>query len=47
MFVSAYFTKLKSLWNELNSFVVIRTCIDGHKKTIAKQFQQDRVIAFL
>jgi hypothetical protein len=45
--VSAYFTKLKSLWNELNSLVVIQPCTCGHGKAIADQLQQDRAMEFL
>jgi hypothetical protein len=47
MFVYAYFTKLKSLWNELNSLVVIQPYTCGHEKAIAVQFQQDRAMEFL
>ena len=45
--VSAYFTRLKSLWNELNSLVAIQPCTCGHGKAIADQLQQDRAIEFL
>ncbi|XP_059433814.1 uncharacterized protein LOC132166964 isoform X2 [Corylus avellana] len=47
MSVSAYFTKLKSLWNELNSLVSIQPCTCGHGRTTAEKLQQDRAMEFL
>ncbi|KAF8395558.1 hypothetical protein HHK36_019506 [Tetracentron sinense] len=45
--VSTYFTKLKSLWNELNSLVTILPCSCGSEKAAAKRLQQDRGMEFL
>lgn len=45
--VSSYFTKLKTLWDELNSLTTVQPCICGHGKEMMEQFHQDRAIEFL
>ncbi|KAF7140846.1 hypothetical protein RHSIM_Rhsim06G0180600 [Rhododendron simsii] len=47
MLVSAYFTKLKFLWNELGSLTSIHPCTCGNGKTTADQLQQDRAMEYL
>ena len=45
--VSAYFTKLKSLWDELNSLSVVQPCSCGIGKFAAERIQQDQAMEFL
>ncbi|KAF7131949.1 hypothetical protein RHSIM_Rhsim09G0112600 [Rhododendron simsii] len=45
--VSAYFTKLKSLWDELNSLQVFQPCTCGSGKFFSERLQQDRAMEFL
>ncbi|KAL5707954.1 hypothetical protein ACHQM5_018800 [Ranunculus cassubicifolius] len=47
MSVSTYFSKLKSLWNELNSLVIVKPCSCGNGKAIAERLMQDRAMEFL
>ena len=47
MSVSLYFTKLKSLWDELNSVALVNPCILGNAKSILDQQNQDRAMEFL
>ncbi|KAF7143763.1 hypothetical protein RHSIM_Rhsim05G0166600 [Rhododendron simsii] len=45
--VSAYFTKLKSLWDELNSLQVFQPCTCGSGKFFSERLQQYRAMEFL
>ncbi|XP_059636064.1 uncharacterized protein LOC132278280 [Cornus florida] len=45
--VSAYFTKLKSLWDGLNSLQAFQPCTYGSGKGFSDRLQQDRAIEFL
>ncbi|KAH7857695.1 hypothetical protein Vadar_015479 [Vaccinium darrowii] len=45
--VSAYFTKLKSLWDELNSLQTFPPCTCGSGKLFSERLQQDRAMEFL
>jgi len=47
MFVSLYFTQLKSLWDELNSIAPVNPCICGNAKSLLDQQNQDRAMEFL
>lgn len=47
MFVSLYFTQLKSLQDELNSIALVNPCICGNAKSILDQQNQDRAMKFL
>ncbi|KAJ8641114.1 hypothetical protein MRB53_017808 [Persea americana] len=44
---STYFTKMKALWDELNSLTVVKSCTCGHGKASAIQQEQDRAMEFL
>jgi len=41
MYVSLYFTQLKSLWDELNSIAPVNPCICGNAKSLLDQQNQD------
>lgn len=45
--VSAYFTKLKSLWDELSSYVSLPTCTCGVSSKFVASIQQDHGMKFL
>ncbi|KAF7149087.1 hypothetical protein RHSIM_Rhsim03G0156500 [Rhododendron simsii] len=45
--VSAYYTKLKSLWDELSSYQNPPTCSCGGMKVFNDQQDQDRIMQFL
>ncbi|KAF7116042.1 hypothetical protein RHSIM_RhsimUnG0039800 [Rhododendron simsii] len=45
--ISAYFTKLKSLWDELNSLQAFQPCTCGSEKFFSERLQQDRAMEFL
>ncbi|XP_030487149.1 uncharacterized protein LOC115704067 [Cannabis sativa] len=45
--VSAYFTKMKSLWDELKEFQPITTCTCGAMKIFLDYFNQNQVLQFL
>ncbi|XP_060959157.1 uncharacterized protein LOC133030435 [Cannabis sativa] len=45
--VSAYFTKLKSLWDELKEFQPITTCTCGAMKVFLDCYNQNQVLQFL
>ncbi|KAG5526144.1 hypothetical protein RHGRI_032430 [Rhododendron griersonianum] len=45
--VSTYFTKMKALWDELNSLSTLLPCTCGHGKANAALQQQDRGMEFL
>ncbi|KAL5714268.1 hypothetical protein ACHQM5_016252 [Ranunculus cassubicifolius] len=45
--VSAYYTKLKALWDELNSFSTVQPCTCGNGKAVADSLQQDMAMEFL
>ncbi|XP_073298324.1 uncharacterized protein [Primulina huaijiensis] len=47
MYVSLYFTQLKSLGYELNSIIPIPPCICGNAKGIIDNQHQDRAMGFL
>lgn len=44
VFVSLYFTQLKSLWDELNFIAPVNPCIYGNAKSILDQQNQDRAM---
>lgn len=45
--VSVYYTKLKSLWDELSSHLALPNCSCGAMKTITEMQQHERVMQFL
>ncbi|XP_060958793.1 uncharacterized protein LOC133030262 [Cannabis sativa] len=45
--VSTYFTKLKSLWDELKEFQPITTCTCGAMKVFLDSYNQNQVLQFL
>ncbi|XP_061372446.1 uncharacterized protein LOC133314915 [Gastrolobium bilobum] len=45
--VNGYYTKLKSLWDELQDYVPLPSCTCGALRTIQTQREQDRVLQFL
>ncbi|XP_061351052.1 uncharacterized protein LOC133296119 [Gastrolobium bilobum] len=45
--VSAYYTKLKALWDELHEYLPLPTCTCGALRQIALQREQDHVLQFL
>ncbi|KAJ0086326.1 hypothetical protein Patl1_07521 [Pistacia atlantica] len=47
MFVSSYFTQLKSLWDELSSIVCVTPCICGNAKSSIDKQNQDCAMEFL
>ncbi|XP_062119237.1 uncharacterized protein LOC133832985 [Humulus lupulus] len=46
-YVSSYFTKLKSLWDELKEFQPSATCTCGAMKKLVEFYNQEQVLQFL
>lgn len=43
-FVTAYFNKLKTLWEDFEALRVLPTCICGDNTTIKKQYDMEYVV---
>lgn len=47
MSVSAYFTKLKGLWDELINYKPVSVCTCGAVRSLTSYLQQERILQFL
>ena len=45
--VSAYYSLLKSLWDELTSLSTVIACTYGHGHAVVARVQEDRAMEFL